>query len=239
MTDDFLPSGDQRPINKQDRCPVVMVLDVSSSMTLENRIAQLNDGLGLFKDELCADPLSSVRVDVAVVTFGSYAELQQDFITAKEYMPASLSASGSTAMGEAVNKALDIIEERKQWYKDNGITYFRPWLWLMTDGMPNDASWENAAERLSKADIDGKVIAYSVGIGDQADLETLKKFSPNAAPLRLQPGKFQEMFEWLSASLKKTSQSVQTKEDDKDGVTAITETGEPITFDPPGWGTIR
>ncbi len=35
-------------------------------------------------------------------------------------------------MGAAINQALDKLEERKQIYKRAGISYFRPWVFLIS-----------------------------------------------------------------------------------------------------------
>ena len=40
-------------------------------------------------------------------------------------------------MGAAINLALDKLEERKQIYQQAGISYFRPWVFLITDGEPD------------------------------------------------------------------------------------------------------
>lgn len=45
-------------------------------------------------------------------------------------------------MGEAVNLVLDLLERRKQEYKDKGVDYYQPWLVLMADGAPNGSSSE-------------------------------------------------------------------------------------------------
>ncbi len=54
--------------NPSQRCPCLLLLDVSASMT-GRPIAELNAGLILLKDELSADPLASKRVQVGIVTF--------------------------------------------------------------------------------------------------------------------------------------------------------------------------
>ena len=55
--------------NPDPRCPCVLVLDRSGSMT-GDRIDELNAGLRQFRDELLADDLAARRVELAVVPFG-------------------------------------------------------------------------------------------------------------------------------------------------------------------------
>ncbi|MBO9633495.1 MAG: hypothetical protein J7578_10300, partial [Chitinophagaceae bacterium] len=55
--------------NPEPRCPCVLLLDTSGSMS-GKPIAQLNEGIQTLKKELLADPLASKRVEIAVVTFG-------------------------------------------------------------------------------------------------------------------------------------------------------------------------
>ena len=55
--------------NPEPRCPCLLLLDTSASMNGEP-IAELNEGLVTFKDELMADAMAAKRVEVAIVTFG-------------------------------------------------------------------------------------------------------------------------------------------------------------------------
>jgi uncharacterized protein YegL len=219
--------------NRQQRCPVVLALDASSSMH-GTRINTLNEALRGFKNELVADPVASLRVELAVISFGDSATLLQDFVTLQSFDPPVLKADGMTAMGAAVNMALEQIEARKQAYRSAGIRYYRPWLWLMSDGMPNDR-WEEAAERALQAECDKKVTVFPVGIGDDANLETLNMFASRSA-VRVQPGMFGRMFEWLSASLQARSHSVPQPSPSGEGDAAVTAAGEQIKFDPVDWG---
>ena len=98
-------------------------------------IHELNSGLQLFASQLLSDGLAAKRVEVAVVSFGP-VRLQSDFTTAATFNPPTLRSEGNTPMGEAINLGLDLVEQRKQTYKSQGISYYRPWIFLITDGEP-------------------------------------------------------------------------------------------------------
>lgn len=190
--------------NPEPRVPCVLLLDVSGSMQGEP-IRQLNEGLQTFKDELSADSLASKRVEVAIVTFGQEVTVACDFTTAEGYQPPMLSASGMTPMGTAVNRAIEMLAQRKQTYKSNGVSYYRPWIFLITDGGPNDAGWEAAAQKAMEGDKQKNFALFAVGVED-ARFDILKMFTPRE-PLRLKSLRFRDLFLWLSTSLKSVSRS--------------------------------
>ena len=206
MTTELIPDEIQFAENPEPRCPCVLVVDVSSSMNGEP-MNQLNDGIATFARELKADQLASLRTEVAIVTFGSGAELAQDFVTADRFDPPTLVANGATMMGAGINLALDKIEERKQSYRENGIDYYRPWLFLLTDGIPTESQdvVNAAAANLKQAESDKRVAAFSVGV-EGADMEVLAEISPRR-PLPLKGLEFSSMFVWLSQSMSRVSRS--------------------------------
>jgi len=191
--------------NPEPRCPCVLLLDTSSSMS-GSPIEELNAGLQVFKQNLCADDLTMLRVEVAVVTFGGIVEIVQDFVTADQFHPPHLSVRGDTPMGSAINVALDHLDARKQNYQRSGLGYFRPWIFLITDGAPTDGDlWRTAAQRVRKEETAKKVAFFAVGV-EGADMNVLKQISQRQ-PVNLQGLNFQEMFVWLSNSLTKVSHS--------------------------------
>lgn len=218
MTTDLIPDIEFAE-NPEPRCPCVLLVDVSSSM-YGAPMNELNSGVATFARELKADQLASLRTEVAIVTFGSGAEMVQDFVTVDQFNPPTLVANGATEMSAGINLALDKIEERKQMYRDNGIDYYRPWLFLITDGAPTELPEEviAASARLKQAEDEKRVATFSVGV-EGADMGMLTDISPRR-PLMLQGLEFSGMFVWLSQSMSRVSAS-QTDEEialDADGL---------------------
>ena len=206
MTTELIPDEIQFAENPEPRCPCVLLVDVSSSM-YGPPINELNSGIATFAQELKADQLASLRTEVAIVTFGSGAEMVQDFVTADQFQPPTLSANGTTMMSAGINLALDKIEERKQMYRDNGIDYYRPWLFLLTDGAPSETQEvvNAASQRLHDAENEKRVAAFSVGV-EGANMDLLTEISPRR-PLMLKGLEFSSMFVWLSQSMSRVSRS--------------------------------
>ena len=188
--------------NPDPRCPCVLVLDVSGSMMGEP-IQQLNDGLQHFREELLSDSQAARRVEVATVTFGP-VRVVHDFVGAELYQPAMLSTQGDTPMGAAIEQAIRLVEDRKRVYQEHGIMYFRPWIFLITDGSPTD-NWRTASAAIHEGESRGKFAFFAVGVSS-ADMGTLEQIATRQ-PIKLQGLQFREMFAWLSASMKSVSAS--------------------------------
>jgi uncharacterized protein YegL len=195
--------------NSEQRTPLALVLDCSGSMSGEP-IAQLNQGLALLEQELKGDTIAAKRVRLLVVKFGGYddAQIAGEWIDAMEFVAPTLDANGTTPTGAAVDLALAKIEEEKQRFKQAGVAYTRPWLFLMSDGEPTD-DWQAAAGRCRQAEQAHKVAVFPIAVGEDANAATLGEFSGKgtAAVKRLHGLKFRELFLWLSASMKVVSQS--------------------------------
>jgi uncharacterized protein YegL len=188
--------------NPSQRCPCLLLLDVSGSMR-GAPIAELNAGLTVLKDELSADPLASKRVQIGVVTFGP-VETVTEFVDASQWIPTALTSQGDTPMGAAIEQGLEMLERQKAQYRTNGIPYYRPWVFLITDGGPTD-SCENAVKLVHDGEAAKKFKFFAVGV-EGANFEALKEISPSD-PLQLQGLRFRDLFRWLSSSLSSVSQS--------------------------------
>jgi uncharacterized protein YegL len=177
-----------------------------------DKINALNEGLKMFREEILADELAAKRVDLAVFTFGGSVNVMHDFSAVDDFEPTELCASGGTPMGEAILRAVEAIEQRKQGYKSKGIDYYRPWILMITDGeptdmQPGDERWSDVIRKVHDGEANKKFMFFGVG-AEQANTDLLKQIlPPNRPPLRLKGNKFREMFQWLSRSQKSVSAS--------------------------------
>lgn len=216
--------------NSDPRCALVVICDVSDSMAEprpgEDRtpLEALNGGLDTLIRELHKDPLAKRRVEVSVVSFGTEVSPATEFATVDNIVLPTLVRSGVTSMGKAVVTAIEAVEARKKSYKANGIQYYSPWILLLSDGLPTDDITEAVSKVQEMEDRNGGLF-FAVGI-DGADMDVLSRFSKKRTALALSGLKFDELFQWVSAS-----QSVVSASNPGDSKVAIPA--------PTGWAEIE
>ena len=207
--------------NPEARCPCVLLLDTSGSMQ-GTAIDALNQGLWAFKEDLMKNSLASRRVEVAVVTFDSDVKVVHEFVTADSFEPPTLTAQGLTHLGAGIHQALDMIQARKVLYRTHGVAYYRPWIFMVTDGEPQgepEQIIEQVTQRIKQDEVNKRVAFFPVGV-ENANLDRLGQISVRT-PIKLTGLNFTEMFLWLSASMTAISHS---------------QMDEQIALPPVGWG---
>ena len=205
--------------NPESRCPVVILVDTSGSME-GAPIDALNQGIQKFKTEVQQDVLAAKRLEISLVSFNSSVTVEQDFVTIDAFNPPNLSSSGRTAMGQGILKAFELIEARKAEYKNHGIAYYRPWIFLITDGAPSDDT-SAAEQRIKDAEAAKRVAFFAVGV-EGADMARLAKISVRP-PVKLDGLNFAAMFVWLSRSLQ---------------AVAASQPGDQVGLPAVGWGKV-
>jgi uncharacterized protein YegL len=166
----------------------------------------LNDGIKALRDELHTDQIALARVQLAAIIVGGFkdeATLLMDWTDAGDFVPFELKAGSRTPLGAGILMALNEIKKQKGVLKDNGIPYYRPWMFVMTDGEPTDdaAVWREACKKARESESEARkeVLIYPVGIGN-AKLTTLSELSVTK-PMHINGMKFREFFKWVSGSI--------------------------------------
>ena len=195
--------------NPNTRIPICIALNTSGSMD-GKKIDELNRGVNIFLKRIFEDEITRYSADIAILTFGGTVEKVLDFGGGKggywwHFKLPKFLARGGTPMGEAVLEALDMLEDRKKQYKKNAITYWQPWLVIMTDGAATDPDKvEIAAKKTCDLVKNKKLTLFSIII-EPGTPDELAKFCGNLAPL--DGVKFKEFFVWLSQSVSVVSES--------------------------------
>jgi len=231
---EFTPQVDES--NPDPRIACALLLDTSTSMT-GAPISELNQGFEQFCADIKDDDLACKRAEISVIAFDSTARVVIPFTEGRYLQPQHFDASGATAMGAAIDLALDELGAQKKAYKNAGLEYYRPWLFVLTDGAATDGEvFTSAASRLREAEAAKGVSVFAVGIGAHADMGQLGQLSASRAPATLDGIKFREFFHWLSASLSAASQSSNHGADDS--AIETKDSAEQVALPAPtGWAT--
>ena len=194
---------------------VCLCLDTSGSMQKNNAIGQLIEGASMFYKSIKEDEQARNSCEIAIVTFDSEVKVIEEFSSVETKQIPHLEANGGTAMAHGVDKALDLLNERKEQYKANGVDYFQPWLVIITDGKPGDLEDLPVVQEKTKKLMEEKKLAIFpivVGSDDNPEkyrsvIEVLNGFCIKPKALHLKDSNFKDLFEWLGKSVSVVSNS--------------------------------
>lgn len=185
--------------NYETKCHCVLVLDVSGSME-GKPIQDLNQGLRVFKEAVMKDETTKQRLELSIITFADIPELIQRPDLVENITMPTLEATYTTAMVDAIEMAIKVVEERKVWYKETGQHYYRPIIVMITDGVPNEDQDIDGMSVRIKQDIANKHYSLIPIAVEGADLKVLKDLT-GIDPLKLKDTNFENFFKWLSNSV--------------------------------------
>lgn len=207
---------DVEPENYEQKCPVVFVVDRSGSMGYEIDgkvpIDELNEGLKVFEKESQKDEVCSSRLDIAIVSFGSDVKVERDFGLLEEGPMPEIKISGSTRADLGIRKGLELIKKRKDWYDASGQTRYRPYLIYIGDGGADDSNKiDPIATELKELGANKSLNFWPIAVQGAAmpllEKLAMPQYDGSLAPMKLDGLNFVKLFEWLSSSFTKISNS--------------------------------
>lgn len=191
------------------RLPVYLVLDTSGSMA-GDPIEAVRMGVRALTSDLKTDPMAQETAYLSVITFSSSAQQVCPLTDVMSFQEPTLAASGSTALGDALNVLDQAIEREVRKSTSSQKGDWRPLVFLITDGQPTD-SWEGPANKIKSRRL-GAFIALAAGAG--ADDTVLKQITETVVRSSdLSPDKLKQFFKWASSSIKTTSTNVASGRD--------------------------
>lgn len=151
--------------------PVILLLDVSKSMSADGKLQVMNQSVREMIDDLKQDT-GIAEIQIAIVAFGGTA--------AELYLPLQpihlvkwkdMEAKGKTPMGSAFRLIKSMLEDNEQ----IPSRAYAPTLVLVSDGIPTD-DWKGPLEQLTVSARASKAARFAMAVGDDANLEMLADF---------------------------------------------------------------
>jgi len=187
--------------------PVIVLADVSGSMSANGKIDALNDAIQSMIESFAAEDHSRAEIHVAVIAFGKGgARLHQPLLPAAQIKWERVGAAGNTPMGAAFDLVVKMVEDHAQ----IPSRAYRPTVVLVSDGQPTD-EWREPLQRLLASDRASKASRFVLGIGDDADPAMLAEFlaDPSARVYSAHEARqIKNFFRWVTMSVTQRTRSV-------------------------------
>lgn len=213
LLSDFLLQDSDLINNNRNRVSVCLCIDTSKSMILEGRMDRVKEGVQKFIRDSKDNIYAAGAIDLCIVTFGGkQAEVLQPFKNVRS-IPQELrfEPSGGTPMGQAVELALKQISDNRAKYESYGISSFKPWLIIMSDGAADD-DITNAALKVRNLLQKRRLKVRCIDMSGGSEANDLRRFAEHGEVETIDALGLSDFFDMLSRSA--ASLSTDTLEQD-------------------------
>ena len=202
------------------KLPVCLILDTSGSMseTIKSsrgmvvKIDELNNNMHSLLNTIRNDNNARIMSDICIIACGGdEPKVLNGYTSVDKINYNNVVPRGRTPLGASVQLALDLLQKRREYYRNNGIEHYKPILMIMSDGQPTeqDNVVYTAAQRCTDAVNNEGLKVLPIGIGQSARLDILDMFSPKVKAKCIDNmDVFVQLFEMLSRSMSTSDNTV-------------------------------
>ena len=173
-------------LNTAPRLPIIFLVDNSFSMIKKykdnkKRIEMVNEELRNFVEDFANNPYACDGLEITLILFGDTAQTVYKFEPVQNIDAKSIdikAEGGNTCLGEALELAIKLLDERLQFYKDTSLHYYKPNIVIMTDGEATDiAKLEKMSGVIQQRQNTKQALKiFSLAIGDEGAEKTLSAY---------------------------------------------------------------
>lgn len=190
------------------RLPIYFLIDISESMVGEP-IEQVQDGIATIIKELKTDPYALETVWISIIGFAGKSKTitpLQDVIT---FYPPKIPIGSGTSLSKGLTELMHAIDRDviKTTYEKKGD--WKPVIFLFTDGIPTDNTDKEILQW--NTHYKNRCNLIIISIGDNTNYNLLGKLSDQVLLFNnTNTGSYKEFFKWVTASIKTTSEKINT-----------------------------
>lgn len=191
---------------KPRQLPVILLADISGSMSGNGKIQSLNFAIREMIESLSQESHVSVEINLAIITFGGQAKIHTPLSNIRNITWVDMTANGSTPMGAALQLVTTMFQDKTV---ISGRDY-RPTIVLVSDGQPTD-DYQSALQTLLRDERASKGFRMALAIGDDADKAVLQAFLADEENNRVfeakNSSKIRDFFRLVTMSVSSRSKS--------------------------------
>lgn len=188
----------------EQKCLCVFVID---TFCLKNDMAidEVTLGIQRILDELESVDVSRERVEVAFITHERLSDeiriIQEPVPIWQAVIPLLTTTTDDTSLMESLYVTMDFVETWKERYKSLGIPYYRPWIFLISNGMSLlPCNVDEIANKI-KQDTSNKKYAFLAIYTKDADVSLLQEIKSDVPIMALDSLSITDCFKWLSSEM--------------------------------------